>query len=212
MIGPDKPVTEAQRLMVENGLYYLPVVGDGKRLHGMLTPPRMAIPPDRLGSLDVWEITKYLSALTVEKVMLKGRELRTIAPEATLEDAAAMMIQYGTGGLPVVENGIVCGLITDNDLLKELQLLLGATDPGWRVTVRVPNKRGEFLKLTVAISDKGWSIMAMGNVRVPKYPDRWDILLKIWGCTRVELVTLLEDIEELEIRDIREITSHVQML
>jgi acetoin utilization protein AcuB len=209
MIEPEKRVTEAQRLMVENNIYYMPVVGDGKRLLGMVTPPRLAIPPDRLGSLDVWEITNYLSTLTIGKVMIKGADLHTIGPDATLEDAASQMIQHKIGGLPVVENGIVIGLITDSDLLVELYALLGAVEPGWRITVRVPSKRGEFLKLTEVISDKGWSIMAMGNVRAPKKPDHWDIVLKIWGCTQNELVALIEGIEGHEILDIRETTTHV---
>lgn len=208
MIEPDKRVTEAQRLLVENGIYYLPVVGDGKRLLGMITPPRLAIPPEKLGSLDVWEITHYLSTLTVAKVMLKGPDLHTIDPDATLEDAATMMMKCKFGGLPVVEDGIVIGLITDGDLLDELRLLLGAVEPGWRVTVRVPSKRGEFLKLTDVIARKGWGLMAMGNVRSPRKPDHWDIVLKIWGCTRAELVEALEQIEGHELRDVRETTTH----
>lgn len=208
MIEPDKRVTEAQKILVENNIYYLPVVGDGKRLQGMITPQRLSIPPERLASLDVWEITRYLANLTVEKVMLKLPDLPTIDPHATLEDAAEVMFRRNYHGLPVVDQGVVVGLITDNDLLLELRNLLGAVEPGWRVTMRAPSRRGEFLKLTRAISDKGWGIMAMGNVRAPKAPDQWDIVLKIWGCTRSELIGVLSTIEGQEIRDVRETTSH----
>lgn len=209
MIEPEKRVAEAQRILVDNQLYYLPVVGDGKRLLGMITPPRLSIPPDRLGSLDVWEITHYLSRLTVEKVMIKRQDMWVAQPHMTLEQAAALMINNRVGGLPVVEqNDVVIGLITDTDLLIELQNLLGATDAGWRVTVRVPGRRGEFLKLTRAISDQGWSIMAMGNVRSPRHEGCWDIVLKIWGCTRTELIALLAGIEQHTLLDVRETTTH----
>jgi acetoin utilization protein AcuB len=120
------------------------------------------------------------------------------------------MIRHGVGGLPVVDkNNVVIGLINDFDLLVELQHLLGATDPGWRVTVRTPSKRGEFLKLTEAISDKGWSIMAMGSVRPPKAEDHWDIIIKVWGCTQAELTEVVNSIEDHELRDIRETTTHL---
>ena len=76
MIEPNKRITEAQKLMTENNVQHLPVVGDGKRLLGMMTRQRLSIPPERLGSLDVWEITRYLSDLTVSKVMLKGLPFR----------------------------------------------------------------------------------------------------------------------------------------
>ncbi|NJK79994.1 MAG: CBS domain-containing protein [Chloroflexaceae bacterium] len=204
MIEPHKRVTEAQRILVENGIYYLPVVGDGKRLLGMITPPRLSIAPERLASLDVWEITRYLNDLTVEKVMIKEPELQTINPDATLEDAAEKMIRTRVGGLVVTEQGIVRGLITDNDLLLELRKILGAAEPGWRVTVRVPSRKGEFVKLTKAIADRGWGIMAMGNVRAPRKENYWDVLFKIQGCTREELLDLITSIEGHELRDIRE--------
>src|SRR5437868_985359 len=131
MVGPEVPVAEAQRLMMENHVRQLPVVGDGKRLIGLVTRQRLAISPELLASLDVWEITRYLSGLTAGKVMITGQDLHTIGPDATLEEAAELLIKHRVGGLPVVEDGdVVVGIITETDLLIELQLLLGGRDAG----------------------------------------------------------------------------------
>jgi acetoin utilization protein AcuB len=203
MVEPSLPVTEAQRLMAANNIRHLPVIGDGKRLMGLVTRQRLAISPERLNSLDVWEITRYLAELTVGKVMVSGRDLHTIGPGATLEDAADLMIRHKIGGLPVIEEGIVIGIITETDLLIELQNLLGAIDHGWRVTMRVPDERGEFLKLTRAISDKGWGIMAMGAVRSPRQTGTWDIVLKVRRCSQEDLVPVLAAIEGQQIVDVR---------
>lgn len=208
MIEPHKRLTEAQRMMAENGIYYLPVVGDGKRLVGMITPPRLSIAPEKLGSLDVWEITRYLNNLTIDKVMIKFPDLQTIQPDSTLEDAAEQMIRSNIGGLVVVEDkNVVLGLITDNDLLLELRKILGAIEPGWRVTVRMPGIHGEFLKLTRAISDNEWTLSAMGNVRSPKKEGHWDVVVKIWGGTRNEIIAMLDGLSEMELLDIRETRS-----
>ncbi len=206
MIETHLRVTEAQRMMADNNIRHLPVVGDGKRLVGLVTRQCLSIPPDRLGSLDVWEITRYLSDLTVGKVMVSGPDLQTVTPDATLEDAADLMIRHKVGGLPVIEDGVVVGILTETDLLLELQNLLGAIDRGWRVTMRVPNVRGEFLKLTRAIADQGWGIMAMGAVRSPRRADSdtWDIVVKVRRCTQAELVAVLESIEGQKIVDLRE--------
>jgi acetoin utilization protein AcuB len=204
MVEPTLRVAAAQRLMVENSIRHLPVVGDGKRLLGLVTRQRLSIPPEKLTSLDVWEITRFLSDLTVNKVMVTGADLHTIRPEATLEEAADLMIHNKIGGLPVVEDSVVVGIITETDLLVELQNLLGAIDPGWRVIMRVPDRDGEFRKLTRAISDKGWGIMAMGSVRTPKHADRWDIILKVRHCNKDELMDVLKTIEDQVIVDIRE--------
>jgi acetoin utilization protein AcuB len=213
MIGPDMRVTEAQKLMAENKIRHLPVTGDGKRLLGLVTRQRLSIPPERLGSLDVWEITRFLSDLTVNKVMVKGPDLRTITPDATIEEAADLMIRHKVGSLLVVEDrDVVVGIITELDLLVELQDLLGANDTGWRVTMRVPDRDGEFSKLTKAMLDRGWGIMAMGSVRAPKQPEYWDIVLKVRRCTRDELLAALEEIPDQKLVDLRETTVHTGQL
>jgi acetoin utilization protein AcuB len=204
MIEPHKRVVEAQKIMVENGIHHLPVVGDGKKLLGMIIPQNLQISPERLGSLEVWEITRYLADLTVEKVMTKGKDLHTIDAEATLEDAANLMIKHNLDGLVVIEDEVVGGVITQTDLLIELQELLGATEPGWRITMRVPDRRGEFSRLTRAISEEGWGIMSLGSVRTPKDSTHWDIVLKVRNCDKDELMAILNGIQDQQIIDVRE--------
>jgi acetoin utilization protein AcuB len=204
MIEPHQRVVEAQKIMVENGIHHLPVVGDGKKLLGMIIPQNLQISPERLGSLEVWEITRYLADLTVEKVMTKGKDLHTIDAEATLEDAANLMIKHNLSGLVVMADEVVGGVITQTDLLLERQELLGATVPGWRITLRVPDRRGEFSRLTRAISEEGWGIMSLGSVRTPKDSTHWDIVLKVRNCDKDELMAILNGIQDQQIIDVRE--------
>jgi len=204
MIEPDKRVTEAQKLMGENNIRHLPVVGDGKTLLGLITREQLQIAPERLSSLNVWEITRYLADLTVKKVMVKRDDLKTITPDATIEEAAALMVKHKLGSLPVIEDDIVVGVITETDLLIELQHLLGANEKGWRATVRVPDVLGEFSKLTNAINAKGWGVMAMGSVRTPKIPEKWDVVVTVRRCTKEELIETLEAVEDQELIDVRE--------
>jgi acetoin utilization protein AcuB len=211
LIEPNRRVVEAQRLMGENNIRHLPVVADGKRLLGLVTRQRLAIRPDQLGSMDVWELTRYLQDMTVGKIMIAGKDLHTIAPDATIEEAADLMIAHKISGVPVVEEGnIVVGIITETDLLIELRNLLGAIDPGWRVVVRVPDRDGEFRKLIRVISNNGWGIMALGSVRSPKRPDHWDLIVKVRHCQRDELVAAIGQIEDQELIDLRETTSHIR--
>ena len=205
MIDENLRVIDAQKIMTENNIRHLPVVADGKRLLGLVTRRRLALPPETLASLDVWEIARYLSGLTASKVMIVGKDLQTITPNATLEEAADLMIRFKIGGLPVLEDGnVVCGIITETDLLIELQNLLGAQDSGFRVVMRVPDRIGEFRKLVRVVSDKGWGIMAMGSVRSPRQPNKWDIVLKVRHAAQGELIMALRGIEEQEIVDVRE--------
>jgi len=207
MVEPNLRVVEAQKLMAENHIRHLPVIAEGKRLLGLVTRQRLSIPPEQLASLNVWEITRFLSERTVSKVMITGPDLYTIEPEATVEEAAEILIRHKISGVPVVEAEVVVGIITETDLLIEFQNLLGANDAGWRVVMRVPDRKGEFRKLIRPISEKGWGLMAMGSVRSPKHADKWDIILKVRHCAKAELLAVLKTIDEQELVDLRE--THV---
>jgi acetoin utilization protein AcuB len=204
MIGPDKPVTEAQNLMIENKVRHIPVVGDGKRLLGLITRERLRVPPTDLGSLNVWEISRFLSNLKVKDVMIKEKELHITDPDTTLEEAAKIMIEYKIGCLPVVEEKVVVGIITEVDMLAELSTLLGAEIKGVRVVLRVPDKLGEYAKLMGAITEQGWGIYASGGVPSPKTPGFYDVVIKVRKAPKDKLVAVLNKIEGQEVIDVRE--------
>ncbi len=205
MVSPDTPAAEAQKMMIENQVRHLPVVGDGKRIAGLITRDQLRVPPTDLGSLNVWEISRILSDLKVKDMMVKGNDLFTIGPEMTLEEAAQAMIKNKVGCLPVVEEDVVVGIITEVDMLAELSDLLGGSVSGVRLTIRVPDKVGEYAKITGAIAEKGWGIYTSGGVPSPKREGFWDVVLKVRNAPKEELISVLEAIEGQEIIDVREV-------
>ena len=205
MAEPTMSIVEAQRYMGENNIRHLPVVGDGKRLLGLVTRQTLLIDPGRLGSLDIWEIARYLSGLTVKDVMTKAKDVIVVEPNITIEEAARIMVENKIGCLPVVEEDIVVGIITEIDLLAHLMEMMATRVPGVRVTVRMPNVEGELVKLVGAISAQGWGILACGGAPAPKEPGKWDAVVKIRYVPREEVVVALERIESQEIVDVREI-------
>jgi acetoin utilization protein AcuB len=202
---PSMSILEAQRFMVEQNVRHLPVVGDGKRLLGLVTRQRLLVDPGRLASLDVWDITRYLSGLTVSDVMIRLKDVVTTAEDTTIEDAARIMVEKKVGSLPVVQGGIVAGMITKTDLLAYLMEMLGTREPGVRVTVSMPNVRGELAKLVGAIAAQGWGIMALGGAPCPRDPTRWDAVVRLRNHTQEEVVAALAGVEGQEIVDVREI-------
>jgi acetoin utilization protein AcuB len=204
MIGSDTPATEAQNLMIENNVRHLPVVGDGKRLVGLVTRERLKVPPTDLGSLNVWEISRFLSNLKVSDVMVKRKDLFVTSPDTTLEAAARIMCQQKIGSLMVVEDEVVVGIITEVDMLAELSNLLGGNIKGVRVVLRVPDKIGEYTKVMSAITEQGWFIYASGGVPSPKHPGFWDFVVKVRDVPKDKLVSVLEKIEGQEVIDARE--------
>jgi acetoin utilization protein AcuB len=157
-----------------------------------------------LASLSVWEITRFLANLTVKDIMVKGNDLFTIGPDATVEEAAGVMVKNKIGCLPVVEDNVVVGIVTEADMLVRLSDLLGGYVPGVRVTVRLPGKIGGYARIISAISAQGWGLYATGSVPTPKREGYWDIVLKVRDVAQEELIGVLEQLEDSEIIDVRE--------
>jgi acetoin utilization protein AcuB len=205
MADPGMSIVDAQRYMNENCIRHLPVVGDGKRLLGLVTPHSFTVNPSRMGSLDVWEITRYLSALAVKDVMIKAPDVITSGPDATIEQAAQVMVKHKVGCLPVLDDGILIGIITDADMLAHLMELMAAQVSGVRVTIRMSNIKGELAKLVAAIAAQGWGIQALGGAFVPKDPDKWDAVVKINDAPGNAVVAVLSQVPGQQIIDVREV-------
>ena len=205
MAEPTMSIVEAQRYMGENNIRHLPIVGGGKRLLGLVTRQSLLVDPGRLGSLNVWEITRYLTGLTVKDVMVKAKDVITVEQNITIEETARIMTKNKIGCLPVLEENIVVGIITEIDLLAQLMEMMATREPGVRVTVRMPDVKGELAKLVSAISAQGWGIRACGGVPSPKDPTKWDAVVKIQNVPKEEIVAALEKVEGQEIVDVREV-------
>lgn len=204
MAEPTMSIVEAQGIMADMQVRHLPVVETGKRLVGLVTRQTMRIPPTELASLNVWEITRFLSDLRLENVMVKRENVVTTTADVALEEAALTMIRNKVGCLPVLDGDVVVGIITEIDMMAQLTALLGGNVPGVRATVRMPNRKGELAKVTGAISAQGWGIYASGGVQTPKDPDHWDCVFKVRGVPREDLLDVLQQVEGHTVIDIRE--------
>ena len=206
MVPPTMAANEAQKLMVENNIRHLPVVDSGKRLAGLLTTSRFALKADTLSSLNVWEISRYLSDLKVAQIMVKAKDVISITPSRTAERAAAIMAEDKIGCLPVLDDDhCVVGIITERDLLQAFQELLGLPNKGVRVTVRMPNRKGEFVKLMQVIAERQWGVWGVGTYPTRKQPDKYDAVLKIADVSEEDVRAALGAVPEQEIVDIRSV-------
>ncbi len=117
-IDPKTTLPEAHKLMKECHIRRLPVVDRGK-LVGILTlgDIREASPSDA-SALSIFELNYLLAKLTVENIMT--RDPLTIAPGATIREAAQLMLDHKIGSLPVVEGEKLVGIITESDIFRVL--------------------------------------------------------------------------------------------
>ena len=129
-------IIEARRIMEQKNLRRLPVVDKGQ-LVGVISASRLerAVQPATTGS--VWELSYSLGSLhrtPVKDVMQK--DVVTVTPEMTVEEALALAQSRKVGGLVVVDGGKVAGIVTTNDFFYRIvNPVLGVGEPGVRVWV-----------------------------------------------------------------------------
>jgi acetoin utilization protein AcuB len=105
--------------------------------------------------------------------------------------------------LPVVRDGVLIGIITESDLFKLFQELLGARKPGVRVTLLLSEARGQLAKLTAAIAGVGGDILALGTF-LGEDPTNALVTVKVAGVPQKALVEILQPLA-LELIDVREV-------
>lgn len=115
-ISPEESVAHAADLMRDKGLRRLPVIEKGQ-LVGLVTEGTMAdASPSKATSLSIYEMNYLLNKTKIRDIMI--RQVVTVEPDASLEDAIYEMMTYKVGVLPVVQNNQVVGIITDRDVFK----------------------------------------------------------------------------------------------
>jgi len=119
-ITPQTTLLEAHRRMDEHKVRRLPVLNNGK-LVGIVTRGdiREAQASDAT-TLSIYELN-YLMDKTPAKEFMAYEPI-TVAPDATIGEVARLMLQHKIGGLPVVENSKLIGIITETDLCRILML------------------------------------------------------------------------------------------
>jgi acetoin utilization protein AcuB len=158
-VEPNMPIMEALELMKSKNIRRTPVMKDG-RLVGIISDKDLlnAAPSDAT-SLSVWELNYLLGKITVGEIMTK--RVLTVSDDTPIEEAAYIMASEKIGGLPVMSNGHLVGLITETDLFRIFLELMGAQQDGVRVTALVPDKLGELDVLTHAIAEEGGEFISL---------------------------------------------------
>jgi len=130
-----------------------------------------------------------------------AKDLITVEEDTPIEQAARIMADNKIGGLPVMRDGKLVGIITETDLFKIFLELMGARDYGVRVSVIVPNETGELAKITKAVADIGKSFIAFGQFE-GEDPSTKEVTFKVSGDDVEEVRKAIEPFVQ-EIRDIR---------
>lgn len=158
-VGLDTSLTEAFRIMKENGIRRLPVM-DKEKLAGIVTLSDLnQAAPSSATSLSIHELNYLLARTKIKDIMPKKQKLLTIGPENYIETAAKLMRANKISGLPVVDNGKLVGIITETDIFEALIDILGVKTAHSRIDFYVKERPGSMAEVTGLIGEKGINIL-----------------------------------------------------
>jgi acetoin utilization protein AcuB len=200
-VTPDISIAEAMERMKRETVRRFPVLDKNRNLVGIVAyDDLLHASPSAVTSLSVWEVSYLLSQVKIREVMTK--KVITVTEDTTLEEAARLMVDNKIGGLPVMRDNMVVGIITESDVFKVFMELLGAREVGTRLTVLAPYFKGSLAQISSAITERGGLILAL-NTFLGEDPTNWGCQLKVADISKDELLEVVEPLV-VEIVDVRE--------
>jgi acetoin utilization protein AcuB len=203
-ISPDVPIAEALEQMRQEGIHRFPVVDGKGKLVGIVTHTDLLYAsPSSVTSLNVWEVTYLLNQVKVKETMSK--KVITVPEDCPLEEAARVMRDNEVGGLPVMRDGKLVGIITESDIFDVFLELFMAQEEGVRVTVLAPYFKGSLAQISAAITERGGLIHAM-NTFLGEDESNWGCHLRVADISKEELLEVIEPLV-VKVLDIREVSE-----
>ncbi len=117
--SPDISVGEATRTMIEKGFRRIPIVKEDVLL-GIVTASDVM---RYLGSGEIFQKLMTGDVSDAFQVPLKSLILRDIVwtnSGIDIGEAAALMLKNKVGALPIIDDGELCGILTERDIIKAL--------------------------------------------------------------------------------------------
>ena len=150
-VEPDDLLSRASHKMQAGGFRRLPVVSDAK-LVGIVT------------ERDLREHRGHLEHMKVNGVMTESPS--TVTPETTLEEAAGIMLERQIGGLPVVHEDRLVGIITASDVMRAFLDVMGASNGGsTRIDFVLEGEEHGFIEASRIVAREGAELLGVGSYR-----------------------------------------------
>ena len=168
-IHPGANVLEALNILHQNSILHLPVV-NGDDFVGFVS------------EADIRQVLLLPGANDIKIAEIMNKEPVTISPDETMEEAARLIYRYKTGGIPVVDNNKLVGIITVGDILSAFIEMMGVLQASSRIDVVLGESPEAFENVSRIIKENGGEIISVGMGTTPEGKDKF-YFFRLKKCT-----------------------------
>lgn len=170
-VAPDLTLAEAYRIMQDNAFRGLPVMADGQ-LAGVINMGDILAHAFKAGG------EPALANASVREVMVT--EFVTVSEDEVIEEAAHLLRSHDSGVLPVVDDGgDLVGTITESDLFGAFIEMLGLSERGTRITMRIEDRLGMLANMTQVIKQSHASLASLATFPTEGAPACVDVVVRL---------------------------------
>ena len=158
-VSPEESIADTMALMREKKIHKLPVMDKGKLVGFVTDGDLREVSPSPATTLSIFELNYLIAKTPIREVAVKN--VMTCHPDTQIEDAALLMREHKIGGLPVLDEGKLVGIITATDILDAFLDIMGFRSPGQRVVIETKDQSGVMLDLAVTIKEHDVNISSL---------------------------------------------------
>ena len=190
-VRPEDFFRQAMTLIRQRGIRHLPVV-QGDRLVGIVTDRDIRqASPSPATSLEIHELHYLLEKVRIHEIMTK--KVYSVAPDTPIEEAARLMLTHKIGGLPVLKEGTLVGILTETDILRAFMEVMGIQQEQTRLELVLEDRPGAFLEVCRIIQEQGGDIISVVTAMAARHGEQTKVLIfRLEGVQVEPLVAQLE--------------------
>lgn len=184
-------MNNAINLMQERHIKLLPVTDKG-RLCGIVTDRdlKRASASDAT-SLDVHELLYLISKIKITDIMT--RQVVTVHPDWTMEEAADLMLSRKISGAPVVDDtGRLCGVITQADMFRATLYITGLRKRGFHLALVLEDTPGSIMEIVNVVREFGGRMASILST-YERAPEGYrNVYLRFYDVSREKIADMLQ--------------------
>jgi acetoin utilization protein AcuB len=176
-VTPDATVLDALNILHESSIRHLPVV-KGKKFEGFVSES------------DIRQVLLLPGGYEIKIGEVMNKTPITIGPDENLEEAAKLINQYKLGGLAVVDDGELVGIITVGDILAAFIEIMGVLQASSRVDIVLGENPDAFEEISRIIKKEGGDIISVGMGNVVESDEKY-YSFRLKKCSLEPIVSVI---------------------